>query len=111
MDEREYYFKDNKHHVIGGIIPPHIIKLSGKTSIVPWWVEVPDNTTLEDIVWVRKEKTTNTKPGYFEIKSSSGKETYRVTKTPNNKYHCTCPGYWRSKDHICKHIKQVINEN
>ena len=25
----------------------------------------------------------------------------------SGKYHCTCMGYWRSKDRRCKHIKAM----
>jgi hypothetical protein len=109
MSERGYYFKDNKHYVTGGSIPPMLVNLIDKMSIIPWWVNVPLDTTLNDIIWIKEDKE-QIKPNYFEIKSSSSNEVYCVTKRPNNKYHCTCPGYWRSKDHICKHIKQVIKE-
>jgi len=111
MSERSYYFKDKKHYAVGGTVPPSLIDLNNKKSIVPWWVNVPLETTLEDVIWIKEDKQIQVESDYFEIKSSSSNEIYRVTKKPDNKYHCTCQGYWRSKDRICKHIKQVINEN
>ena len=110
MSERSYYFKDGKHHVIGGNVSPVIINLVDKSSIVPWWVNVPLNTTLNDIVWIREDNEyIQLKPDFIEITSSSSGEKYKITKRVHT-YHCTCPGYWRSKDHVCKHIKQVIKE-
>lgn len=109
MSERSYYFKDGKHYVTGGIIPPIIINTASTYSIVPWWVEIPIGTTLDDIVWV-KENIESTQSNSIEFKSSSSNDIYFVTKRLN-KHHCTCPGYWRSKDRVCKHIKQVIKEN
>lgn len=110
MSERSYYFKDGKHYVTGGIIPPMLINLVDKLAIIPWWINVPLNTTLNDIVWIREDnESVQMQPEFIEIKSSSSNEMYRVTKRVN-KYYCTCQGYWRSKDRVCKHIKQVIKE-
>jgi hypothetical protein len=110
MSERSYYFKDGKHYVTGGIIRPMLINLVDKLAIIPWWVNVPLNTTLDDIIWIREDnEPVQTQPEFIEIKSSSSNEKYRITKKIN-KYHCTCPGFWRSKDRVCKHIKQVIKE-
>lgn len=110
MSEHSYYFKDGKHYVTGGIIPPMIVNLVNKSAIIPWWINVPLDTTLNDIVWIREDnESVQIQPEFIEIKSSSSNEKYRITKRIN-KYHCTCPGYWRSKDRVCKHIKQVIKE-
>jgi len=110
MSERSYYFKDGKHYVVGGIIPPMIVDLTRTLAIIPWWVDVPFGTTLNDIVWIREDnESVQMQPEFIEIKSNSSNEMYRITKRVN-KYYCTCQGYWRSKDRVCKHIKQVIKE-
>ena len=36
-----------------GILPPAILKLGGKTYIVPSWQEVLPETRLEDINWIK----------------------------------------------------------
>lgn len=109
MSERDYYFKDGKHYMVGGIVHPTIVQFSTGTFIVPWWISVPQNTTMDDVVWVKDTKYSQSKPDYVEVKSGSSDEKYRITKH-GAKYHCTCPGYWRSKEHVCKHIKQVIKD-
>jgi hypothetical protein len=87
-------------------IPPSILNINNKTYIVPLWVEVPYGTRLEDITW-KPEKITKVEiPDIIEVKSSSG-GNYQIRKV-GNKYQCNCPGYWRSKDRECKHIKQLI---
>jgi hypothetical protein len=109
MTERSYCFKNNKHYVTGGVMPPAILNTT-KTLIVPWWVEVPFGTTLDDIIWIKEDNgSIQVRPKYIDIKSSSSNEMYQITKR-DTKYHCTCPGYYRSKDRVCKHIKQVIKE-
>jgi len=109
MAEREYEFKDGKHYVKGGHVPPMIVDLVTKKAIIPWWINVPLNTTLDDIVWIREDKV-EVKPqsNIIEVASSSGEGKYQIKKV-GNKYQCNCPGYWRSKDRVCKHIKQIIN--
>jgi hypothetical protein len=105
--ERSYYFKDGKHYVVGGIIPPVLFNFVDKLAICPWWVNVPLGTTFDDIVWIKDDGTqTNPKPNNIEVKSSDGSSKYIIKKV-GDKYHCSCPGYYRAKDRICKHIKQL----
>ena len=71
------------------------------------WVKIPDGTTQEDIEWIptikHEPKVVVPIVEYF-IKSSNGKEEYRVA-TVNGTLTCTCVGYsFRSK---CKHVEQV----
>lgn len=109
MDKHVYQFKDGKHYITGGISHPAIAHLLNKSVILPFWIDVPSDTTLDDIVWT---KSVNTKPkpisNIIEVSSSSGEGKYQIQKIGNT-YKCNCPGYWRSKDRICKHIKQIIN--
>lgn len=109
MIEREYEFKDGKHYVKGGMIPPMIVDLVTKKAIIPWWVNVPLDTTLDDIIWERGDmEIIKPQSNIIEVASSSGEGKYQIKKI-GDKYQCNCPGYWRSKDRICKHIKQIIN--
>jgi hypothetical protein len=83
---------------------PAIVKLSKGTFVVPAWVEVPKDTTLDQIIW---ENESQPKPdsNIIKVEGSSG-STYFIQKI-GNKYKCSCPGYFRSKDRVCKHIKQL----
>tara|TARA_R110000751_G_scaffold255344_1_gene354866 strand:- start:2434 stop:2727 length:294 start_codon:yes stop_codon:yes gene_type:complete len=44
----------------------------------------------------------------YKFKSSSSDYEY-TTKKFKDKISCNCPGYWRSKDRECKHVKQIKN--
>lgn len=94
-----------KYHVISPFAPA-IINLSNKSYIVPAWVEVPVGTELDQVTWERDITPPKPDPNIFKIPSSDGKGFYQVQKV-GIKWTCNCPGYWRSKDRICKHIKQV----
>ena len=42
--------------------------------------------------------------------SGSGLGEYKTKYYPESgKYHCSCPGYWRSSGN-CKHVKQMKNK-
>ena len=61
-----------------------------KLAICPWWVNVPLNTTLDDIVWIKDDGTqTKPKSDTIEVKSSDGSSKYIIRKV-DNKYHCSC---------------------
>ena len=83
---------------------PAIIDLPKGTFVVPAWVEVPRGTTLDQIVW-ENEIQPKSNPSTIKVEGSSG-STYFIQKI-GNKYKCSCPGYFRSKDRVCKHIKQL----
>lgn len=85
---------------------PAIIELPKGTFVVPAWVEVPKGTELDQIVWVQETKP-KLDPNIIKVIGSSG-DTYIIQKI-GNKYKCSCPGYFRSKDRVCKHIKQIQN--
>ena len=91
---------------VSSSIPPSIIELSRGTYVVPTWMEVPKGTTLEQIVWKPEKITKIDNPNIIEVKSSSG-GVYQIKKV-GNAYQCNCPGFWRSKDRVCKHIKTII---
>lgn len=102
-------FKYDYNHPL---LPPTILKLSGKTYLMPLWKEVVKGTTINDIEWTKPVKK-QTITEEFKFKSATSSSTYTTKKftKPNGeiKYSCSCPGVWRSKDRKCKHIKSIIN--
>ena len=91
-------------------LPPSITKLNNKTYIVPGWQEVIEGTTLNDIIHIRPKTKQPIKPIIVKTLSSKGDITY-TTKyfSDSDKFSCTCPGVWMSKNN-CKHIKKLRNE-
>ena len=83
---------------------PAIIELPKGTFVVPAWFEVPKGTTLDQIVWDNKVEP-KTDPNIIKMTGSAG-DIYIIRKM-GNQYRCSCPGYFRSKDRVCKHIKQL----
>lgn len=94
-----------------GAIPPALATFSGQTYIVPSWQKVDPNTTLKDINWIKpKPKKQRAKTIIKTHISGSGLGEYTTKYYPESgKFHCTCPGYWRSGGN-CKHVKQMRNE-
>lgn len=94
------------------LLPPTLLKMNGKTYVMPMWKEVVAGTTLNDIKWVKPEvKKTVVEEFQFASSSSSLLYTTKKFTKPSGeiKYSCTCPGVWRSKDRKCKHIKSLID--
>ena len=95
------------------ILPPTIINspTTGKTYIVPAWIEVLPETTLNDIEWIKpgikKTVTEKQEPQTWKFESKSDPGSFYVVQVIGNKIKCNCPGVWRSKDRKCKHIKEV----
>lgn len=87
---------------------PGIIKSNCKTYAIGGnWVEVPNGTTINDILWDKPEITAKPRPQSKStvVKGSKGNE-YIVTFNPVNKViSCTCPGYQFRKK--CKHQKEL----
>lgn len=82
------------------IYPPALAKLNGKLFIVPGYIEVPNDTTLDNIQWIRpKVAKTNI------VTKHVGK--YVLNIHSNGKITCDCPGYtFRRK---CKHAEAEKN--
>ena len=91
-----------------------ICKFPTKYMIMPQGIECHPDTQLSDIIHeeaivkppvevIKKEE-----PKTWKFDSSSGGGTYIVKMTPKG-LKCTCPGSWRAKGGICKHIKEVEN--
>ena len=100
MEKKIYKVKSHVH--------PGIVNFLTKTYILPMYLEVPPGTTLDQIEWERTYPTPKPNPNIIKVDSSSGQGKYQIQKIGDT-YKCSCPGYWRSKDRICKHIKQLIN--
>ena len=101
-------FKYNHEHHM----PPSLIKVGEKNYIVPTWQEVLPETTLDDINWIKPKLKSKIKekPVIKTYISGSGLGEYTTKYYPESgKYHCSCPGYWRSKGN-CKHVKEMRNE-
>lgn len=90
------------------LIPPTLLKLNGKTYLMPYWKEVEKNTTLNDIEWVKPTSTIKRSKTIIEtFASGSSDKVYETKYYPDSgKYFCSCPGSWRSQGN-CKHIKQM----
>ena len=98
------------------VLPPCIMKLSGKTYIMPGFQEVIEGTTLNDVKHIKPKLKKRTKPIVVQTPSSTDGIMYETKYHPDSgRYACTCPGVWRSNNN-CKHIKKLkqtiqINKN
>jgi hypothetical protein len=99
---------DYEHHM-----SPSLANIGDKRFIVPTWQEVLPETTLNDINWIKPKikKILESKTITKINTSSSGLGEYKTKFYPESgKYHCSCPGYWRSSGN-CKHVKEMkINQ-
>ena len=91
---------------VTGSLRPTLVRMNGKLFVTPTtngWLEVPEGTTLDDLIWtptyVLKPKTV--KPKVEKVRSSDGKKVYLVTTYSDGQKTCTCPGY--SFRRFCKH--------
>ncbi len=97
---------DHEHHM-----SPSLTTIGNKRYIIPTWQEVLPETTLNDINWIKpKVKKILESEIITKINtSSSGLGKYTTKFYPESgKYHCSCPGYWRSSGN-CKHVKEMKN--
>lgn len=94
--------------VIRTKLRPGIIKSNGKTYAVGGqWIEVPEGTTLDDILWDKPNVIDKPRPKgkSITVKGSKGNE-YTVSYNPTSKViSCTCTGYQFRKK--CKHQKEL----
>jgi hypothetical protein len=82
--------------------------ISGKTYVVPAWIEVPVDTKHEDIEIIGKPAKPVANRKELQIKSSSGK-TYKVVLDSHLGNSCDCVGYMYHRN--CRHIKQAAECN
>ena len=97
---------------------PGLTTRDGKKFMIPDWVEVLPETTINDIKPFEEEtrgrkkqekKLENPGEWRFESKSDTG-SYYVVTQISDYKVDCTCSGKWRAKDRKCRHMKEVMKE-
>jgi len=89
---------------------------TGKTYIVAGsqpWIEVPSETTLDDVKWVSPCKPgkgpSDARKELFEVEGSRGNK-YIVKQAANGSWSCECVGFGYRND--CKHIancKLILN--
>ena len=91
------------------LMPPTILKLNGKTYLMPLWKEVVNGTTINDIEWIKPKPKVKQEPVIeTHTSSSNADKTYKTIYYPESgKFHCDCPGRWRAFDNRCKHIKAL----
>jgi hypothetical protein len=102
-------FKLFKYDYTHPFTPPGLVNLGGKKYIVPTWQKVLPETTLEDINWIKPKpkKVDKVDPVVQVNKSSSSDKSYTTKYFPNSgKFHCDCPGTWRTGGN-CKHVKEL----
>ena len=80
---------------------------SGKTFVVPAWIEVPKGTTRDDIEIVGKPEEKQHYRSEHSINSKSGK-TYRIVIDNKLGNSCECIGFMYHRS--CRHLKQIISE-
>jgi hypothetical protein len=87
---------------------PHLYtSRDNKKYIIPSWIEVHPDTTMDDIKWIRPKPVKDT----IVEKTVGSVGTYKTTYEPSkDTYRCTCPGFWRSKGN-CKHVKTLREKN
>jgi hypothetical protein len=93
--------------VKGGMVPPLLCEVDDKLYLLPSWKEVPSDTTLDNLEWIRPKYEQPKVVGTFPSISAPG-ITYKVI-FGNGIYACDCPGHrFRKKE--CKHIKEILND-
>ncbi len=89
------------------VLPPCIMKLGGKTYIMPGWQEAIEGTTLNDVIHIKPKVKKKAETIIVETSSSKGDKMYKTRYYPDTgNFTCTCPGVWMSGNN-CKHIKKL----
>ena len=89
------------------VLPPCIMKLGGKTYIMPGWQEAIEGTTLNDVIHIKPKVKKKSETIVVETPSSRGDIMYKTRYYPDTgNFSCSCPGVWMSKNN-CKHIKKL----
>lgn len=103
-------------YTVTSAIPPRLHQgLDNKTYIVPQWIEVPNNTTIDQIEWIQptfktESKTLNDKTLILLWKPEMGENKYNTHfDERTNKFSCGCQGFWRAKG-LCKHVKLLMSK-
>ena len=94
---------------------PLKLAIGGKHYIVPMWIQVSsdfsvDRAVRDKLIVNTFDFSVKTTTNQWSITGSTGTE-YTVILNNSDAYECDCMGFRRAKDGKCKHIKQVISEN
>ena len=94
---------------ISSFLPPGITTIGGKTYVCPGWHEVPEGTTLKEVMprWTQDLPKMEKKPTHTiseMIDSSTAGKQYAVTFDGIWR-NCECAGFGFRKN--CRHVKEV----
>ena len=99
-----------KNMKFNSFLPPALVyPASGKTYVCPGWIEVPSDTTLEEVYshWIQHQPPQEKKPTALiseTVMSSSGKGSYLV-EFDGMYWNCTCPGFGFRQ--TCRHLEKI----
>jgi hypothetical protein len=104
--------KKDMKYTIKSAIPPRLYQArDNKIYIMPAWIEVTSDTTMDDIEWIKpvyEPKTITSSAAVWKPELGENKYNTRFDAAAN-KYFCGCPGFWRAKGE-CKHVKALKGE-
>jgi len=83
------------NYTVEGWCPPALARLGDTLYVVPGYVQVPDGTTLAQVIW--KRPAAAPAPKTYKV---PGKD-YTITDYGDRKT-CSCPGYTYRKH--CRHV-------
>lgn len=101
-----------KHYLCPTFYIDHVTK---EKFIIPGWIPVHPEATMDDIEWIKPEYSNekkvivedNSKEENWKFPSSSEPNIFYTVIKTGNEIKCNCAGARRSKDGECKHIKSV----
>ena len=107
VNVQRFYYEMNHPYLSASLYTDN----NGDKFILPSMEKVHPETTLDDIKSIKpKVKVTRNKTIEQTFNSSSSDTIYNTKYYPDSgKYHCDCPGTWRTRGN-CKHVKQMRNE-
>ena len=107
VNVQRFYYEMNHPYLSASLYTDN----NGDKFILPLMEKVHPETTLDDIKSIKpKVKVTRSKTIEQTFNSSSSDTIYNTKYYPDSgKYHCDCPGTWRTRGN-CKHVKQMRNE-
>jgi len=104
-----------KKYKMETLIPPRLHKslIDNKTYIIPHWIEVPNDTTNDQIEWIKYESKPEPIININIWNPEMGDNKYNTRfDSKTNTYQCRCPGFWRVKiKGECKHVKFLMSQS
>lgn len=98
------FYYDSRSAYFGFVV------INNKKYLTPDWIEVHPDTTFSDVrpAVIEQAPQVPESPTTWTFKSESSDSTYTVRQA-GLKLSCNCPGFYRSKERKCKHVKSVEN--